>query len=149
VWTLPALEINEPLEEPSWRDALDSRSVLAAMLLLAGIAAVVSSFIVGRSQSAARAAWTQQQAHDYQASAIKLHGLSHEFAHAAERGEQAAVQSELDKAQSEYNALRTKLESAMGRPTRIAWLLRIGGVVLIAASVGILFVVPPAETRAR
>jgi hypothetical protein len=117
------------------------------MLLLSGIAFVGSSFVAARSLSTASAAWSQQQAKDYQAAAIKLHGLSHDFVHEAERGNQKALQPELDKAQAEYDVLRTQLESAMGRPTRIAWLLRIGGVALIAASVGTLYVMPPSGSR--
>src|SRR5687767_6464921 len=106
-----------------------SRS-LAAVLIVIGLAMIVASFVLPVASSR-RAAWSDEQARQYQAASIKLHSLAHEAVHAAESNGDAAVQGELKKAQAEYDVIRGELESAMGRPKRLAWLLRIGGVLLV------------------
>ena len=117
------------------------RQVLAAFLLIAAIGLIAWSFILPGASNQ-RAAWSQEQARDYQAAAIKLHGLSHEFAHESREGNEEALRPELDKAQAEYDALRIQLESAMARPQRIAWILRFGGVLLAVGGAAILLLLP-------
>ena len=114
----------EPAKKLGWQQ------VLAALLLAGGLALVAWSFIWSNI-STRSAAWSQEQAREYQATSIKLHGLSHQFAHEAQRGNEASVRAELDAAQAEYDVLRGQLESAMAWPSRIALAVRIGGLLLI------------------
>jgi Flp pilus assembly protein TadB len=124
--------------KPAWRQ------VLAAVLLIAAIGLIGWSFVLP-SASSRRAAWSQEQALEYQAASIKLHSLSHEFAHEARKGNEEALRPALDKADAEFEALRAELESAMGRPRRVVWLLRFGGVLLAAGGAAILFLLPPPD----
>jgi hypothetical protein len=110
----------------------------AVLLVIAGLALIASSFIwpiVSTSVSG----WTQEQALQYQAASARLHSLSHEFAHAAQQGNDQTLQTELDKTQAEYEVLRSQLESAMDRPRRVAWLLRLGGLLLAGVGVANLY----------
>jgi len=93
------------------------------------------------SKASRRGAWSDDQAKQYQASAIKLHGLSHEVAH-AKSDQEAAVRKELKAAQAEYDVLRGDLESALGRPQRLAWVLRFGGLLFVMVGGGLLFMLP-------
>jgi hypothetical protein len=119
---------------------------LSILLLVIGAGFVVWSF-VKPSLSSARAAWTQEHADAYQVTAIKLHGLAHEAIHATGSAKEREVKAELEKAQAEYDVLRTQLESAIARPNRIAWMLRIGGILLMAAGAGVLYRAPHREVR--
>ncbi len=122
----------EPAKSPVWGQ------VLSGVLLLSGIGLIAWSLILP-ALSNGRRSWSQEQARQYQMTAIRLHGLSHDMVHAAEQGSEEATRAELDKAQTEYDLLRRQLESAMARPRYIAWLLQIGGVLLAAAGVTGLF----------
>jgi hypothetical protein len=104
--------------------------VIAGLLLASGLALVAWSFI-WTSVSGRPAGWSQEQAREYQAASAKLHGLSHEYVHESERGNEGAVRAELEQAQAEYDVLRGQLESAMHRPRRIALVMRFGGLLLI------------------
>ncbi len=115
---------------------------LAAVLIVIGPAMIAASFVLPVAPSR-RAGWSDEQARQYQAASIKLHSLSHEAAHAAESNGDAAVQGELKKAQTEYDVLRGELESAMGWPKRLAWLLRFGGVLLVLGGGAVLYYLPP------
>jgi hypothetical protein len=116
----------------------DWQHALSILLLLAGIGLVAWSFLLS-DLAGSRAAWTKEQALAYQSASARLHGLSHEAIHASGTARQQTVEAELNKAQTEFNGLRSDLESAMARSTRLAWLLRIGGVLLLVAGGGILF----------
>jgi hypothetical protein len=117
---------------------IDWPQALSILLLLVGAGLVVWSFVQS-SLPRARAAWTQEQADQYQATAVKLHGLSHEAIHASGSPKEIEVKAELEKAQAEYDVLRTQLESAIARPKRIAWIVRIAGILIMAAGAGVLF----------
>ena len=123
---------------------------LAAILMVLGLAATVASFLLPTS-STRRAAWSDAQARKYQAASIKLHSLSHEAAHIDEASghtskEHAAVHDELAKAQVEYDVLRGELDSALGRPKRLAWLLRTGGILALVFGGAIIYLLPPPAT---
>jgi hypothetical protein len=119
---------------------------LAAVLIVIGLATIAASFVLPAASSR-RAAWSDEQAKQYQAASIKLHSLSHEAVHAEEShdDESEAIQGELKKAQAEFDALRGDLESAMGRPKRLAWLLRVGGVLLVLGASAAIYRLPAPE----
>jgi hypothetical protein len=125
---------------------IDWPHALAILLLLIGAGLIIWSF-VKPSLSSARAAWSQEQADAYQESAIKLHSLAHQAIHAAGSAEERDVETQLEKAQAEYDVLRAQLDTARSRPNRIAWLVRIGGILLMAAGAGVLHL--PAHVEAR
>jgi hypothetical protein len=114
---------------------------LAGLLLIAGIASIVLSFSRYVAASG-QVAWSQDEALQYQAAAVKLHGLSHQFVHESRQGNQQSVRAELDKAQTEYDALRTQLESAMNRSKYIARMLRVSGVLLMTGAALCLYLQP-------
>ena len=118
-------------DEPATQ--LTSRHVVAAILVVGGLGLVALSFIWA-NVSTARSAWSQEQALEYQATSSKLHSLSHQFAQEAQRGNDQAIRAELEKTRAEYGELRAQLEGAMARPARIAFWLRIFGLLLIAAA---------------
>ena len=128
----------EPAKKLGWQQ------VLAALLLAGGLALVAWSFIWSNI-STRSAAWSQEQAREYQATSIKLHGLSHKFAHESQRGNEASVRAELDAAQAEYDVLRGQLESAMAWPSRIALAVRIGGLLLVVTGGVSLYFAPPVQ----
>ena len=115
--------------------------ILSAALLLGGIGLIAWSFM-GIRPSAGNSGWSRERARDYQAAAIKLHGLSHDSVHATQPEKIQAVDAELKKAHAEYDALRSELESAIARPKQVAWMLRIGGVVLALVGGGLLYKLP-------
>jgi hypothetical protein len=130
----------EPAKRHAWQP------VVAALLVVAGCGLIAWSF-VWPSLSTSAAGWSREEAREYQAASAKVHSLSHQHAHAAERGNEAAVRAELDKAQVKYEVLRGQLENAMGRPRRIAILLRIAGFALVGVGAAILYFAPPATRR--
>jgi hypothetical protein len=119
---------------------------ISILLLAIGAGLIIWSF-VKPSLSSARAAWSQEQADAYQQTSIKLHGLAHEAIHAAGSAKEQEVKAELEKAQAEYDVLRTQLESAISRPNRVAWILRIGGILFMAAGAGVLHRAPHRDDR--
>jgi hypothetical protein len=145
VWT-EVLNSGE-LSEKSETTVLAWPAALAALLLALGIGAIGLSF-TRHVDTSGRIAWSQDEARQYQAAAKKLHGLSHEFVHASQRADGPEVRAELHKAQAEYDALRTQLESAMARPWYIALLLRVGGVLLMLGAAFCLFL-QPGSNRSR
>jgi hypothetical protein len=120
------------------RAPIDWPHALSVLLLLIGAGLVIWSF-VKPSLASARAAWSQEQADAYQESASKLHGLAHEAIHAAGSEKERGIKADLEKAQAEYNILRSQLETAMARPNRVAWILRIAGILVMAAGAGVLY----------
>jgi hypothetical protein len=111
---------------------------LSIVLLVIGAGLITWSF-VKPSLSSARAAWSQEQADAYQQTSIKLHGLAHEAIHAAGSPREREAVAELDKARADFEVLKAQLESAISRPNRIAWILRIGGMLVMAAGAGVLY----------
>jgi hypothetical protein len=130
-----------------WWSSIHWPHVVSALLLLVGLALVVRSFFVD-NVTGARPAWSEQQAGNYQEAAIKLHGLSHEAVHASGTANEPRIKAELENAQAEYDKLLDQLESARARPKRIAWLMRIGGALLLAAGCAVLFL-PAGHTSAE
>lgn len=119
-----------------WRQSIHWPQVVSIFLLIAGIGLIVRSIFIDEI-SIGRAAWSQQQASDFQETAIRLHGLSHEAVHAAGSADEPAVKAERKKAQAEYDALLAKLEDARKRPLRVAWFMRIGGGILLVVGVAV------------
>ncbi len=128
-----------PVAQPAIKPAL--RPILSIVLLIVGIALIAWSFIWA-SIATGSSTWSQEQARKYQAAATKLHSLSHQYAQEAARGNEAAVRDDLDKARAEYQSLRGELESAIGRPRYIAWMLRLAGLLLLIGGVVSLLMLP-------
>jgi hypothetical protein len=135
-----AMSRTEPAKGRAWQ-------IIFAVILVAGGFGLIAWSFIWPSVSSRRSGWSQDQAREYQAASARLHSLSHQHAHAAERGNEAAVRAELDKAQANYEVLRGELESAMRRPRRIAILLRLAGLALVGAGAMILYFGPPPTRR--
>jgi hypothetical protein len=126
----------EPLEP---REPLNLRPILSGLLVIAGVVLFAVSFIWSAA-STRSAVWSTEQAVEYQAASSNLHRLSHEYARTAGTEEAKQVRAELDKAQSEFATLSDDLESAIARPKRLAWYLRIGACVLaLVGAVGFFY----------
>jgi hypothetical protein len=121
----------------------DWRKSLAALLVLIGLGTIALSFL-SPGKTSQQQAWSDTQAQQYQATSAKLHALSHEISHATPEQKQA-VQDQLNKTQAEYNALRGELESAIARPNRVAWAMRIAGLLCVAVGGGILYYLPDSD----
>jgi hypothetical protein len=115
-----------------------SRQLPAAIFLVAGLGLLAASFILP-SQATSRGSWSPEQAQAYQRASAKLHGLSHELAHAAGSKDEPAIKEKVKEAQAEYGALRTQLDIAIDRPKHIATALQIGGSLLIAIGAIVMF----------
>ena len=116
------------------------RKTLAAILVVVGAGLIALSF-VWPGESSQRGAWSYEQAKQYQAAASKLHSLSHEMAH-AEPDREAVVRAELKTAKAEYDSLRGDLDSALSRPQRWAWMMRLGGLFAVFFGGVLLFTLP-------
>jgi hypothetical protein len=126
----------QPTSSRGWQ------KTLAALLVVAGVAMIALSF-AWPGKSSRRGAWSDAQAEQYQAASLKLHGLSHDIAH-AEPDRKQAVDAELKKAKAEYDALRDKLDAARSRPQRLGWILRFAGLACLLLGSGALFLLPEA-----
>jgi hypothetical protein len=109
-------------------------------LILVGVAVIALSF-VWPTNASQRGGWSLEQARRYQAAAIKLHGLSHDVAHASADRE-AAIRAELNSAKTEYGALRNDLDAAISRPRRWSWILRTAGILALILGGTRLFTLP-------
>jgi hypothetical protein len=118
-----------PLEP---REPINLRPILSGLAVIAGLILFAISF-VWPATSSRSAAWTTEQAVEYQSASSNLHRLSHEYARTAGTEQSKQVRAELDKAQSEFATLSDDLESAIARPKRLAWYLRIGACVMVLA----------------
>ena len=123
---------NEPDRQPA------RQSSLAALLLAGGILLIALSFF-WPGQSASRAAWSNEQAKAYGAASEKLHSLSQETAAAAGSNNEKANRAKLEKAETEYKALRSQLDSAIDRPKHITLALRIIGSLLAIAGLTLIY----------
>jgi hypothetical protein len=135
----------DDLNTGDWRPSINWTQVCSSLLILGGMFLIAWSFLRS-GESSSRAAWSLEQAIKYQDASVKLHGLSHEMVHATEI-EKNTLQPQLDKAQHEYDALRTQLESAMARPRWVAWLIRISGMLMLAAGGSVLYRSSPNSDR--
>jgi hypothetical protein len=124
---MPQIDIG-PLEP---RESLNLRPIASGFAVIAGLVLFAVSFI-WPAASTQSAAWSTERAVEYQSASSNLHRLSHEYARTAGTEESKQVQAELDKAKSEFATLSEDLESAIARPKRLAWYLRIGAAILVA-----------------
>jgi hypothetical protein len=116
---------NEPEHRSDWRTAL------AIALIALGLLIVVASVIMPAS-AAGGTNWSLEQAKQYQAASVKLHSLSHTSA-SANPEKQRELKSQLQEAEKDYASRRVDLDSAISRPTRVRWILRMAGVAVAAA----------------
>jgi hypothetical protein len=119
----------EPLEP---REPLNLRPILGGLVVIVGLVLFAVSFVWPTSSSSSTT-WSTEQAIEYQTASKNLHSLSHEYARAAGTEEAQEVRAKLDKAKSEFATLSEDLESAIARPKRLAWYLRIGACVMVLA----------------
>jgi Flp pilus assembly protein TadB len=116
---------NEPEHRTDWRTAL------AIALIAVGLLFVVSSIIIPAG-AAGGTNWSPEKAKQYQAASVKLHSLSHSSASASPE-KQRELKSQLQDAEKDYASRRADLDAAIGRPTRVRWILRMTGVAIAAA----------------
>jgi hypothetical protein len=115
-------------------------TAFAALLIIAGAGVIAISF-VWPGKSSQRDAWSLEQAKQYQAAASKLHKLLDEKTN-AKPGRDVTVRKKLETAEAEYNALRGDLDSAMSRPQRWAWTMRVVGMIAVVIGGALLFALP-------
>ena len=114
------------------------QSSVAAALLAIGILLLAVSFF-WPSQSVSRSAWSPEQAKAYQAASVKLHGLSQETVAAAGSNNDKANREKLARAEAEYNAIRSQLDSAIDRPKYITYAMRIFGSLFAIAGLTLIY----------
>jgi hypothetical protein len=123
---------NEPAKEPSRQSSLTAALLAGGILLL-----LVSFFWPG--QSVSRAAWSSEQAKAYQAASVKLHSLSQETAATPGSNSNKTNRDKLAQAETEYKAIRSQLDSAIGRPKYITLALRIVGTMMAIAGLALIY----------
>jgi hypothetical protein len=106
------------------------RFALAALSLVAGIGLILLS-VFWPSGSVSHANWSPEQAKQYQQASLKLHSLSHAPNTQTETAQQA-YHRDLKQAESDYQAIRAKLDSAIDGSSTFLRTLRWGGAVLAA-----------------
>jgi hypothetical protein len=116
---------SEPKRELDWR------TLIPAVLVIGGILLILGSLLLPTSVTG-RAGWSPEQAKKYQEAAVKLHSLSHASLHTSPEADQPAKRKELQQAEADYNAIRSQLDSAIARPKKITWAIRLAGVALVA-----------------
>lgn len=104
----------------------------AAIFLVCGLALLLVSF-AWSGKSASRAAWSEEQAKAYQSASIKLHDLSQVTAAGAGSNNDKTNREKLAKAEADYKAIRSQLDSAIDRPTYITYAMRIAGSLMAIA----------------
>jgi hypothetical protein len=123
---------SDPAKEPA------KHSTLAAALLAGGILFLAVSFF-WPGQSVSRAAWSPEQAKAYQAASVRLHSLSQETVASAGSNNDKGVREKLEKAEAEYKAIRSQLDSAIDRPKYITFAIRILGSLLAIAGMTMIY----------
>jgi hypothetical protein len=127
------MAVSEPTQKPA------RQSPLAAILLGGGILVLVVSFF-WPGQTISRAAWSDEQAKAYQTASVKLHSLSHETtAAAANATADKALREKLDKAQAEYKAIRSQLDSAIDRPKYVTFAMRIAACLMAIVGLTLIY----------
>jgi hypothetical protein len=127
-------------ESTTTNNKLAWRKALAAILIVAGIGVIATSF-VWPGKSSQRGAWSTEQAKQYQAAAGRLHSLSHQMAN-AKPGRDVTVRKDFEVAKVEYDALRGDLDAALSRPRRWAWTMRVCGMLAVFVGGVLLFTLP-------
>ena len=103
---------------------------LAAMVCGVGL---IGLSLVWPSVSSGRSQWSDEQAKQYQKTSAEYHSLSHEVAHQAEQGgDLTALTEQFNATQAEFERLHAQLQAARNSPARMAGVLRLMGVVLVA-----------------
>jgi hypothetical protein len=110
---------------------LDWRAALPFVCIVAGIVLILLSVSLPK-RVLNQGSWSQEQAEKYQAASVKLHSLSNASLNPAPDAEFEARRKELAQAEKDYQAIRIQLDAALARPSKIVWLLRGLGVVLLA-----------------
>ena len=123
---------NEQSKQPA------RQSSLAAVLLAGGVLLLVVSFF-WPGQSVSRSTWSPEQAKAYQAASVKLHGLSQETVAAADSNNDKANREKLARAEVEYKAIRSQLDSAIDRPKYITYAMRIFGSLFAIAGLTLIY----------
>ncbi len=124
------------MTDASWPAKFDWRFGLAAVLIVAGIGLIVLSvFCTGSAVSQAN--WSPEQAKQYQQASLKLHSLSHE-PNTTTDADRQSYHRELKQAESEYQAIRARLDSAIdGSETFLRSLRWLGAVLTAFGSFGL------------
>lgn len=123
----------------------DFRPFLAAAALVGGGGLILLSLFLP-SLAISRTNWSPEQAKRYQDASIQLHSLSHAAVHAARDGTASETREKLQLAEAEYKAIRADLDSATARPARIALVLRLSGIALLAVGAfGLYYIRTPSE----
>jgi cytochrome c biogenesis protein CcdA len=116
---------SEPEHRTDWRTAL-AIALIALGLLLVMVSVIMPAGTAGGTN------WSPEQAKQYQAASVKLHSLSHSSA-SANPEKQRELKNQLQEAEKDYASRRADLDSAIGRPTRVRWILRMVGIAVAAA----------------
>ena len=117
-----------PAEQPQMRH-------LAAIAMVAVGVALVALSVLWPRVSKPEAAWSAEQARQYQSTASRLHSLSHQSANQPPDASDPKLRAELDATRAEYERLRADLDTARERPGNFARWLRYAGLGLLAAGV--------------
>jgi cell division protein FtsL len=123
---------NEPLEP---REPINPWPILCGLVVIVGLVLFAVSFVWPGS-STRSAAWSTEQAIEYQSASEDLKRLTLEYGKAAESPGAQQLREELQKKEKEYAELHSDLESAIARPRRLAIFLRVGAclIVLVGAA---------------
>lgn len=113
------------------RPKLDWRAACSLICLVSGIALILVPVFLPKS-ILSQGSWSQEQAQKYQAASVKLHGLSMSSVNRSPDADPEAFRKELKQAEQDYAAIRSQLDSALARPSKITWILRgIGLAILV------------------
>lgn len=122
------MSTSEPARPFAWRDAWAMLLTLAGLVLIA-LSAVWPRVATGRH------GWTDEKAVAYQSASADVHRLSMQAAATEPESQSRALHDELAEAESRYVELRAELDSARGKPARIATMLRYAGILLLAGGI--------------
>jgi len=126
------------------RQPFDSWKAIPAILLTSGIVLILLS-LFWPTGTVSHANWSPDQAKQYQAASVKLHGRSHASVHPSPDADPQAMRKELQQAEADYKAIRTQLDSAINGPKRFALALRAAGIaILVAGGAGMYYFRAPA-----
>ena len=106
------------------------RSALPLVLLGGGVLLLLASLLLPAT-SRGPSNWSTDDAKQYQAASMRLHGLSQASVH-AKPAEQQQMRKDLAQAQNDYDLIRQKLDSELDRPRRFALIIRVLGIGLLS-----------------